>query len=219
MNTSAFAAVFKRFGTIALLHDLLISTISKLFFFRVLFIYVLDGSAALAAIPEDVDIHLMSLAALLKFKDRKEYELPESFLNEAFKNGDQCFGAFINNELAGYAWYALKDSTSSRNLTTSFSPHYVYAYKNLTLEEYKGRGIQKWIKTFTFNFYRKMDKTGIVVAIESQNFSSRRSTAGTGAKIIGFWPYVLKNGRYLGFGTLGCKRIGYRLKSAATNDN
>jgi len=218
MNISAFAAVFKRFGTIALLHDLFISILSKLFFFRVLVIYLLNASTALAVIPEDVDIHLMSLAALLKFKDREEYELPEQFLNEALKNGDQCFGAFINNELAGYAWYAMKESTSSRRLTTHFSPCYVYAYKNLTLAAYKGRGIQKWIKTFTFNFYKEMDKKGIIVAIESQNFSSRRSTAGTGAKIIGFWPYALKNGRYFGFGTSGCKRIGYGLESAERKD-
>src|SRR5690606_16611783 len=123
-------------------------------------------------------------------------------------------GAFIDGKLCGYAWYALEPSTSARGVTTWFSADYVYAYKNMTLETYKGKGVQKWIKAFTFDFYKQMNKKGLLVAIESQNFSSRRSTAGSGGHIVGYWPFAMGSTWYYGLGTSGCKRVGYRLTDA-----
>ena len=117
-------------------------------------------------------------------------------------------------ELCGYAWYALHASTSARGVTTHFSDDTVYAYKNLTLPEHRGLRIQRWIKSHCLSYYQDKGKRGIIVAIESQNFASRRSTVGSGGTLVGFWPFAMGDSWYWGVGSPGCKSVGYRLTDA-----
>lgn len=214
VNLSAYERVLRRFGPVALVHDALVAAVNKLVFFRLLIIYFVSERGAVVTPPPDLDIHRMTASELEPHRDAPALELPGYFLREASENGDECFGAFIDGELCGYAWYALKASTSSRGVTTHFAPDTAYAYKNLTLDAFRGRGIQKWIKWYCLDHYLARGKRGIIVAIESQNFASRRSTKGSGARVVGFWPFAMGKGWYWGAGTPGCRAVGYRLTDA-----
>ena len=50
--------MYRRFGTLALIHDLIISAINRLFYFRVLVIYIKDQTVPTLQIPEHIDVPL-----------------------------------------------------------------------------------------------------------------------------------------------------------------
>lgn len=214
MNLDAYKAIYRRFGAVAMFHDLLISSIEKVVYFRWLVIYLMDRPLNMGGMPKEIDIHVMSRDEIRLYENLPGWELPTNFVESALSCGDECFGAYYDGELCGYAWYAKTPSTSSRRLTTNFSDSYVYAYKNLTLPKRRGLGLQKWIKGYTFDYYAKQGKKGIIVAIDSQNFASRRSTEGVGASIAGYWPYAIRGKWYWGCGTKGCRELGYSLLPA-----
>ncbi len=213
MSAAAFIKTYRRFGLIATLQDLVISIINRFLTLRILVIYLKESPVAGLDSPPDIDIHVMPDDELTNYADRSGYELPSKFLHEANTNGDECFGAFINGELCGYAWYATRPSKSAEESTAAFNPEYAYAYKNLTLPIHRGRNLQKLIKEFTFDYYRRRGKKGIIVAIDSLNFSSRASTAGAGAHAIGYWLYAKRKNWFGGFGSPGTRRFGFRLVS------
>lgn len=220
MRLSAYTRVYQRFGLLACIHDLIISLINKFIACRVLVIYVKD-SADEHSIPSDLDIHPLNQAELNDYADQPQLELPSFFLREAIANGDECFGAFINGELCGYAWYATRPSTSANGVTAAFSTAYAYAYKNLTLPNYRGRAIQKYIKQYTVAYYQRQGKKGLIVGIESQNFASRASTAGAGARIVGYYAWIQRDNKLLCFGSPGSRLHEFRLykNSGATQND
>lgn len=214
MNPEAYKDEYRRFGMLATLHDFAISEIEKIIYFRCLVIYVMDTPLKAGPMPDAISIRVMTREDIRFYENQPGWELPSDFVEKALGAGDECFGAYYKGQLCGYAWYAKAASTSARRLTTSFSEHYVYAYKNMTVPEHRGLGLQKWIKGYTFDYYARQGKKGIIVAIDSQNFPSRHSTEGVGARIVGYWPYMLKGDFYWGKGSKGCQSIGYSLLPA-----
>lgn len=215
MNVAGYKAIYQRFGVTAMLHDFAISSIEKIIRFRVIFLYLHRELNDLSeSKPSNLDIHEMSREELEAYIDKPGLDLPRSHVNQALANGDKCLGAFMDGELCSYAWYAENPSTSSNRLTTYFSSDYAYAYKNLTLPAYRGRHIQRWVKNYALSLYQSLGKEGILIAIDSQNFSSRRTTASVGAEVIGYYVYFLGKKTYKGFNVKGCQKVGYSLQKA-----
>lgn len=212
MNLAAYRQVLARHGAMAAMHDFIISAVNKILAARIQVVYLLDAPVIHPQQPDHIDIHPLSRAEIKTWVDHSGYELPGHFVDQALNNGDICFGAFINNELLGYAWYAGQPASFSNGLTAHFDTDYAYGYKNLTLPSARGQGIQQWLKFYILDYYRKLEKKGIIAAIDSHNFNSRRSTSSTGAKAIGFWLYVQHRDKYFGMGSKGCKKVGYQLK-------
>jgi hypothetical protein len=214
MPLGAFANTYKRFGPMAALQDAVVSLINRFVKFRILVIY-LKSSASEHTLPPEISIRLLSTDELNTFAGRPHLELPEQFTQEALANGDDCFGAFVEEELCAYAWYATRPSYSAENSIALFDSNYAYAYKNLTLPEQRGRSLQKLIKEFTFEHYLKLGKKGVIVAIDSINFASRASTEGSGAKKIGFCAYIKYKSLLINFCSSGAKRVGFKLVTKA----
>lgn len=210
MNINIYKDIYRRFGFLAMLHDLVISAIDKVIRFRCLVVYLLDEPGEKKSTSGDVSVRVMSRNELREFEVCPEMQLPRLFMDEAYAAGDVCIGGFVDGEFCGYSWYSEKDSPSSVGLTTSFLGDYVYTYKNFTLPQFRGLGMQVAIKEFALNFYKSKGKKGIVLAVESQNFASRRSTVDAGGRVVGYWMYLLKNKFYWGWGTKGCDVVGYR---------
>lgn len=215
MNLSAYKAIYSRFGLGPMLHDMVISAIEKIVRFRLMFIYLHSQITDLGEEkPDKLEIHEMTREELDRYIDSPGLELPHWHVDQALANGDKCIGAFMDGELCSYAWYAENPSTSSNRLTTYFDKDYAYAYKNLTIPKYRGQHIQRWVKNYALALYQKQGKKGVLVAIDSNNFSSRRTTASVGAKVIGYFAYFLGKKRYAGFNLKGCRKVGYRLEKA-----
>lgn len=215
INIAVYKAVYQRFGLLATLHDFCISAISKIIHFRLLLIYVHSELRPIDSPPiPGLDIRVMSAEELEPYIGAPGLDLPRSHIDQALANEDRCIGAFLNGQLCSYAWYAHNASTSSNRLVTSFGSDYAYAYKNLTLPAYRGRGIQRWVKNYALSLYQEQDKKGVIVAIDSNNFSSRRTTAAVGAKVMAWYAYFLGEKHYLGFNIWGSRKLEYRLAKA-----
>lgn len=215
MNITAYKAIYQRFGVFATLHDFVISAIEKIIRFRLLLIYVHSELRPIDSPPiPGLAIRVMSAEELEGYTGAAGLNLPRSHIKQALANGDKCIGAFLDSQLCSYAWYAYNPSTSSNRLVTYFGSDYAYAYKNLTLPAYRGRGIQRWVKNYALSLYQSEGKKGVIVAIDSNNFSSRRTTASVGARIKAYYVYFLGKKCYLGFNVWGSKKLGYRLEKA-----
>lgn len=215
INIAAYKAIYQRFGLLATLHDFCISAIEKIIHFRLLLIYVHSDVLAIGTPPiPGLDIHVMSAEELEQHIGAPGLDLPRSHIEQALANGDKCIGAFLDGQLCSYAWYAQHPSTSTNRLTTSFGSDYAYAYKNLTLPAYRGRGIQRWVKNYALSLYQDQGKKGVLVAIDSNNFSSRRTTAAVGARVTAGYAYFLGRKCYLGFNLWGSGKLRYRLERA-----
>lgn len=213
MNLDAHKATLKNFGLSALLYDLGMGVLNRVFGFRIQNVYVIEAVVEHPDQPDVIDIHPLSDAELATWTDRPGYELPRQFVAQARTNGDTCFGAFIDGVLCAYAWYAHQPCTFASGLTASFDPRYAYAYKSLTLPNQRRQNLQRWLKFYIFEYYRSRNKAGLLVAIDSQNFASRRSTLSVGATRAGLWAYTLNGEHYRGWGTRRCKATGFKLSA------
>jgi hypothetical protein len=211
MPFDGFAKTYRRFGVLATIHDVIISIINRFIKLRVLVIYVKQTSSPLKPCPNDILIRPLSTHELKAIADTPGLELPDYFIDEAIANGDECFGAFTQNELSAYGWYATRPSKSADETIAIFNADYVYTYKDLTLPSQRGRSLQKFIKEFTLEHYHQQGKRGIIVGIDSINFSSRASIEGSGALKVGYCTYI-KRGKYLiNLRSNGAKRFGFKL--------
>lgn len=215
MNLSAYNAIYNRFGFWPMLHDMAISAIEKVIRFRLLFIYLhRNVKEPVEEKPAGLVIHEMTPDELESYIDVPGLELPRWHVEQALANRDKCIGAFLDGKLCSYAWYAERPSTAPNRLTTYFGSDYAYTYKNLTIPEYRGRHIQRWVKNYALTLYQRRGKKGVLVAIDSNNFSSRRTTVSAGAELIGYFAYFLGKKRYVGFNVKGCKTVGYSFRKA-----
>lgn len=215
INIAAYKTIYQRFGLLATLHDFCISAIEKIIRFRLLLIYVHSEARPVDTPPiRALEIRAMSAQELEPHIGAPGLDLPRSHIEQALANQDRCIGAYLDGQLCSYAWYAHNPSTSSNRLLTSFSSDYAYAYKNLTLPAYRGRGIQRWVKNYALALYQAEGKKGVIVAIDSNNFSSRRTTAAVGAKVKAYYAYFLGKKRYVGFNVWGSRKLDYRLEKA-----
>ena len=211
MPLNGFAKKLRRFGVLAAMHHLSISVINRIIKLRVLVIYVKQTSLPLKPYPNDILIRLLTNHELKTIADTPGLELPECFIDEAIANGDECFGAFIQNELSAYGWYATQPSKSADETIAVFNSDYVYTYKDLTLPSQRGHGVQKLIKEFTFEHYHQQGKRGIIVGIDSINFSSRASIEGSGALKVGYCAYIKRGSQLINLRSNGAKRFGFKL--------
>lgn len=210
MSGTGLAATYRRFGLLALLHDLFISVANRLAYFRIQVVYLITDTNVAA--NDAVDIRIMDDETLQHCSADVRLDMPAHFIATATANGDRCFGAFSGNELIGYAWFAINPVAYSNGLTAHFGSDYVHAYKNWTSPSARGSGLQKAIKAKALQHYRQSGKQGIVVAIDSHNFSSRRSTEGSGGKRKGLWLILRRGRHHIGKGSPGCATVGYRLE-------
>ena len=121
----------------------------------------------------------------LSMADFNSYDLDEAFLINAYKKGDECFGAYLGNELATYLWLAKSATRLTENVLIEPSQEYVYCYKAYTLKKYRGRKILSscLLEAYT-NSYRK-DHKGVLALVEYGNYSSFNAFYSMGFKQIG----------------------------------
>lgn len=192
-----------------MLHDGFISAVSKLVYFRIYGVYRIFSDTAVD--DESADDHIRNVNAdELADYQSDEYEMSQQFIRRALANGDRCFGFFADNKMVAYGWYAsLPTFSPEGDKRTYFCDQYIYGYKEFTLEKFRGQGIQKKIKRYALHRVRQQGKKGVVLAIESQNFPSKKCTAALHGRVIGYRFVVRIFGRYYGLDTPGCKKVSY----------
>lgn len=214
MNLPAYKAIYKHFGITAVLHTLVISAIDKLVTFRLFIVYRHTRIRDLGEPSPGVDIHELSRDELESYIDVPDYELPRSFVEQALAEGNRCIGAFLNNRLGAYVWYADAPTTHADGVRTYFDTDYIYSYKGLTLKEYRGNQLSPQIRNHALARALAQGKRGIIGAVASHNFRARRTWRRLGVQTVGYCAYVFIGRRFFSFNVKGCRSVGYRLVQA-----
>src|SRR5438105_12596587 len=136
-------------------------------------------------------------------------DLTAEFLGEALSKGDECYGIVDGDQPAAYGWYAHSPTLLSDGLRVQFDPAYVYMYKGLTLDAYRGRRLHAIGMTRALAAYRARGFKGLVSYIESDNLNSLKSAYRIGYVDFGRVFIIRMWGRLVTFRTPGCAAFGF----------
>src|SRR2546429_186144 len=129
-----------RFGLRSTLREFAFRSIHHVVSFRVLRgIYLAAADARFTECPPGFTGDFLSRETLQRVSLDRRYDLPPEFVSEALGRGDACYGVLDGDRVASYGWYTHAPTKISDDLWLHFDQAYVYRYKGLTLEPYRGR--------------------------------------------------------------------------------
>ena len=149
--------------------------------------------------------------ALRSLAEDASYDLPSEFLDEAIAKGDKCYAILDGSVVAAYGWYADNSTRIGDELRLHFDAGYVYMYKGLTLDRYRGKRLHAIGMTRALAACLDGGKKGIVSYVESGNLSSLRSVYRMGYTDFGRVFIAGGLGRRAIYRTGGCKAFGFRV--------
>jgi hypothetical protein len=150
---------------------------------------------------------------LKEFVNDKENQLPPDFLNMALHKGDQCYAVIEKENLASYGWYSNGETmTDIEDLKFCFDPSYVYMYKGLTKNNYRGQRLHAVGMSWALHNFLEKGFNGIVSYVESTNFDSLKSCFRMGYEETGK-IYIMKLfGRIYQYTSTPCRKLNIQLK-------
>jgi hypothetical protein len=134
------------------------------------------------------------------------YQMPDSFVDQAFAAGDTCYGFLRNGVLAGYGWHSNTPPPHDDRLMLHYSGVYLYGYKAFTLPEFRGQQLFAYGTMAVLKDHVERGYTGIIGMVEAQNYNSLRSLDRMGFKTFGTIFVVRLFGRYFIRATKGCAK-------------
>jgi len=206
----------RRHGRRRTAYVLAMKLINKLFLFRVLHgLHLQRVNPAYLDCPEGFVCGFLGEAQLRRYARDPRNELDDDFLDEALAKGDRCYGILRNGQLAAYGWYSLQPTRiHPPELLLEFGPGQVYAYKSLTLPEYRGRRLNAVGTNRALQCYQRLGTQGLVCYVDSHNMDSLKACHRLGFRRFGSIWLLRLLGRYAVFNSPGCARFDFRLKEA-----
>jgi len=142
-----------------------------------------------------------------------QLELEESFLDQAFKKQDRCYGIFHGEELISYGWYSNQPTDISDELVFQFDSSYVYMYKGLTLKSHRGRRLHAIGMSQALLAVVESGSRAIVSYVERGNLASLRSIYRMGYKKLGSIYIFRICGRFFSIHTPGTRSVSAKVSS------
>jgi hypothetical protein len=173
--------------------------------------YVSAIAPAFAAVPADLTARFLDRDTLEQLSTDTRYELSPGFLDAALSKGDECYAIMDGARLAAYGWYARTPTHFSDDLRVHFDDGYLYMYKALTLDPYRGRRLHAIGKAGALAAYRPRGYKGLMSCLEGDNLSSLTSNRRMGCVDIGWIWAIRVFGRDFVFRTPGCAAAGFRV--------
>jgi len=183
---SRMAADLKQYGPIPVAGDITLRGLNRVLFLKVLRCLMVDRVS-----PQFLSTPGGYRGAFLEYQDLKplvgaEWELSESFLEQAFAKGDRCYGFTSNNRLAAYQWYSTAPTiTDWRGMVAHFNSDYAYMYKGFTHPEHRGHGLYPAGVTTVLAQYLSQGCRGFLSIVEANNFPSLQACHRMGYRDIG----------------------------------
>jgi ribosomal protein S18 acetylase RimI-like enzyme len=204
---------FRYFGIRKTVYDLFFRAVNRFTFFKIFRIICLENVHPKYQIVEPpFEWGLLDKSQLEKLTRCPDYDITEDFLASAIERGDQCYGIRDGRVMASYAWYSRQPTQTSDDLTVYFSSEYVYMYKGFTHPQYRGQRLYAIGLNLAMREYLARGYKGLVLYVESNNFSSLKSVQRLGYQRIGCvtvwkpfgWPIIHTGG--------GCRKFGLFLR-------
>lgn len=205
----------ERHGAGVLFHLLWVRLINHLVPFKILRgVHVAKPDPAFLAAPPHYTPSFLARHELEHFADDAATELSRAFVNEALRNGGECYAIRDGQTLAAYGWYSTRPTPiHPPELVLHFDDSHVYMYKGFTDKRYRGQRLHAIGMTRALQHYRDAGYRGIVSYVESTNFDSLKSCFRMGYAVFGSVYVVRIFGRYFAWASPGCDAFGFRVTS------
>ena len=186
-------------GRLPAFHDVTQRGINRLVYYKTLQCFVTEkANEEYLALPSALRFSWLEYRDLMEAAKTAEYQLSPEFVMSALSKGDECYGIFDGTALASYGWYSRKPTLMENNeLLLHFDSQYVYMYKGLTLDRYRGQRLHGIGKTRALTEYQARGLKGMLSYIESNNFNSMRSSYRMGARNCGQFHVMRIAGNYI----------------------
>lgn len=217
MHLRAIFAELRRnaaaFGWGSAVGALTLGAIKRVFGVRVLRAMCVTAVApTFATAAADVSADFLDRETLRRMAADARYDLTPDFLDEALAKGDECYGVVDGTKPAAYGWYAHTPTKLSDDLRLYFDPKYVYMYKGLTLEGYRGRRLHAIGMTAALAAYRARGYRGLVTYVDADNLNSLKSSHRMGYVDFGRVILMKLGKRHVILRTPGCAALGLRVE-------
>lgn len=111
----------------------------------------------------------------------------------AFQKGDLCLLQFVDDNLVGYSWLAPELLTElTHGFHFNLPDSMIYNYKEFTISEYRGQGLQKYRHWKLCEYAKEIGKNYLLTSVNQLNLKSLRAVKKSGYKRIGTFIYSTK---------------------------
>jgi hypothetical protein len=208
--SAEFRSQVSAFGFWSALRTLAFRALRPVIDFKVLRAMCISAVASgFLELPPDMSADFLDRETLRRMTAESKYDLTAEFLDDALAKGDECYAIKDGDQPAAYGWYAHSATLMSDGLMVHFDPAWVYMYKGLTLDAYRGRRLHAIGMTRALAAYQARGFKGLVSYIESDNLNSLKSSYRMGYVDFGRVFIVRILGRVLTFRTPGCAAYGF----------
>jgi RimJ/RimL family protein N-acetyltransferase len=147
--------------------------------------------------PDDLHIDLVDVETLACLADIGPCDLEEC--RARLQRGDQCFGAWIGNELAHYSWvqHAGEHSIDQAGLVVPIAPDSFWIYNCRTAETHRGRGIYPRMLSHVLGQCFRSGLSCAWIYTSTDNHPSQRGIARAGFECVGKLRALRFGRRYL----------------------
>ena len=207
----------KRHGAGGLLHLLWVRLINAAVPFKILRgVHVAKPDPAFFASPPHYTASFLARHELDHFADDPATELSHTFVDQALRNGGECYAICDGETLAAYGWYSTRPTPiHPAHLVLEFADSYVYMYKGYTHKAYRGQRLHAIGMTRALQHYLDAGYRGMVSYVESTNFDSLKSCFRMGYQVFGSVYVVRIFGRYFAWASPGCDAFEFRVTRKA----
>jgi len=205
----------ERYGAGALIHLLCMRLVNGMVPFKILRgVHVAKPDPAFLATPTRYMPSFLARHELNHFADDAATEMSRPFVDEALRNGGECYAICDGQTLAAYGWYSTRPTPiHPPELVLHFDDSRVYMYKGFTDKRYRGQRLHAIGMTRALQHYLDAGYRGIVSYVESTNFDSLKSCLRMGYEVFGSVYVVRVFGRYFAWASPGCDAFGFRVTS------
>ena len=150
---------------------------------------------------------------LRRFAVAPANEISPAFLRQAMRKGDACYAVCEGTKLVASSWYSAQPTAiGSPELVLHFPPGYVYMYKGLTRESYRGQRLYAVGVTRALEHYLAQGARGFVSYVDAASLDSVKASLRMGYRVFGSIYLLRLFGRHFVFSSPGCRAFGLRLE-------
>ncbi|BFM10362.1 hypothetical protein R50072_05150 [Simiduia litorea] len=171
MGISEFKATYKNFGTSAVFTLLTDRVLSRLGVKKIERVFTATEQSTNCPFPARLlnveEAKLLKLAGKLACSDQAIADIEREKLI--------CIGAFDQDTLCGYCWYALEAYRHSDSDYAFFHKDYICGHNAYINPDYRGKQVRSAIVAKAIELAVSIDRKGIISAITWTNFASLKS--------------------------------------------
>jgi hypothetical protein len=155
-----------------------------------------------------------SVKALRRFASEPINGMSPQFVRDAVRKGDACYAVSEGATLVSSTWYSMRPTAiGTPGLVLHFAAGYVYMYKGMTCEAYRGQRLYAVGISRALAHYVAQGARGLVSYVEATNLASLKASLRMGFRIFGSVYLIRLFGCHFAFSSPGCRAFGFRVET------